>query len=343
MNRIRVLAALRIGQVFGVFVMAGLCIPGMARAQWHANVGAESKNQSREADAFLPNEIWISAGDSITWTFRPKNEPHTVTFLAQNSNPQQARPIPPPPIGPPAPVPTGCPGVQASGSMYTGSNCVTSGISLAGATYTVKFPNAGNYKLICLVHANMNGTVHVLPVEDTLPHHQGFYDDQARDQASDLIKDSDNPMEERNDFPRSQNEVLMAGEMSGTGGGRQYLAILRFFPGNIQVHVGDTVEWTNTDPTEPHTVTFGTEPPNPMSLVNVSPQDDGALHGTINSASDSVSSGFLQAAAEDAVGRPQSPVGSTRLRVTFTHQGTYNYICALHDVDGMVGKVVVLP
>jgi plastocyanin len=324
-------------------VMLVLAIPSVLMAQWHANVGAENKNESRQADAFLPNEIWISAGDSITWTFVPKNEPHTVTLLAQNTMPEQARPLPPPPVGPPAPVPTGCPGVQPSGSSYTGANCITSGISAGGATYTIKFPNAGNYKLICLIHTNMNGTVHVLPTTDTLPHHQGFYDDEARDQASDLINDSDNPREERSDFPHSQNEVLMTGEMAATGGGRQYLAIVRFFPGTIEIHAGDTVEWTNTDPSEPHTVTFGTEPGNPMSLVNVSPQDDGALHGTISSGTDSVSSGFLQAAPEDAVGRPQSPVGSTRIRITFAHAGTYNYICALHDVNGMVGKVVVLP
>jgi plastocyanin len=323
--------------------IAFLAVPAMLKAQWKANVGAETKSQSRQADAFLPNEIWISEGDSITWTFVPKNEPHTVTFLAQSTNPQQVRPLPPPPVGPPPPVPTGCPGVQDSGSSYTGANCVTSGISSGGVTYTVKFPNAGNYKLICLIHTNMNGTVHVLPSKDALPHHQGFYDDQARDQASDLLNDADDPVEEVSDFPRSQNEVLMTGEMSATGGGRQYLAIVRFFPGNIQVHVGDTVEWTNVDPTEPHTVTFGTEPPNPMALVGVTQQDDGALHGTIGSPNDSVSSGFLQAAPEDAVGRPQSPVGSTRIRITFTHQGTYNYICALHDIDGMLGKVTVLP
>jgi hypothetical protein len=30
-------------------------------------------------------------------------------------------------------------------------------------------------------------------------------------------------------------------------------------------------------------------------------------------------------------------------RVTFTHAGTYDYICALHDNLGMVGKVIVKP
>ena len=30
---------------------------------------------------------------------------------------------------------------------------------------------------------------------------------------------------------------------------------------------GESVEWTNIDPTEPHTVTFGTEPPNFVPTV----------------------------------------------------------------------------
>jgi plastocyanin len=39
----------------------------------------------------------------------------------------------------------------------------------------------------------------------------------------------------------------------------------------------------------------------------------------------------------------QAPLGVTRFRVTFTYPGIFNYICALHDELGMVGKVIVLP
>ena len=126
-----------------------------------------------------------------------------------------------------------------------------------------------------------------------------------------------------------------------TGGGLQYRTIVRFRKGTVHIRVGDTVEWTNTDQTEPHTVTFGTEPPDPMTQVNVKTDADGALHGTINSASDSVSSGFIAAQLPDRIGSSQLEPGTTRIRITFTHEGAYDYICALHDVDGMVGKVVV--
>jgi plastocyanin len=221
-----------------------------------------------------------------------------------------------------------------------------------GANYTITFPTAGNYKLVCLVHTNMNGTVHVLPAAAALPFNQGDYYKQASDEARDLINDGDNVQQKLDDHRNSANEVIMSGEVAGTGGGRQSLAVVRFFPGTIRIKAGETVEWTNLDPTTPHTVTFGNEPPVPQVTVHVTQDPDGALHGTIASKTDSVSSGFLQAAGEDAVGLPQSPIftaapfppgnlGLTRVRITFPTKGTYTYKCALHDTNGMLGTVIV--
>jgi len=56
-----------------------------------------------------------------------------------------------------------------------------------------------------------------------------------------------------------------------------------------------------------------------------------------------VHSGFILSAPQDRTGLPQSPLFFTRFRVTFTHSGTYPYICALHDDLGMNGKIIVLP
>jgi plastocyanin len=117
---------------------------------------------------------------------------------------------------------------------------------------------------------------------------------------------------------------------------------MRFLKGTIRIHVGETVEWTNMDPVTPHTITFGTEPADPMALVNVAPDPDGALHGTISGPGSSVSSGFVIEAPQDRIGLPQSPPGVTRVRVTFTKEGKYDYICALHDELGMTGTVVVV-
>ena len=122
---------------------------------------------------------------------------------------------------------------------------------------------------------------------------------------------------------------------------------MRFINDNIQIRVGDTVEWTNQDPVTPHTVTFGTEPKsqdlpspsaNPPTLF-VDPE--GVLHAVINSPGDSVNSGFLMATLQDQTGNKQTPIGFTRFRITFPNPGVFPYICGLHDILGMTGTVTV--
>ena len=216
--------------VLWMLVMGAVAlVPQVAKAQgtWNLYVGAESKDEGRQADALLPNEVWIWANDSITWHWQPKNEPHTVTLL------QQPPGTPPAGFRPPPGAPLfGCPAASTSPATYTGSACVNSAVQAGEtSTFTVKFTNPGNYKFVCLIHTNMNGTVHVFQSTDStkpfyatsLPYIQADYDKQAKDEAQDIIKDADNPTEEVKDFPRSKNEVLMTGEMVATGGGRQYL------------------------------------------------------------------------------------------------------------------------
>jgi len=54
---------------------------------------------------------------------------------------------------------------------------------VSGQTFTVDFPTAGNYKLVCLVHEDMTAAVHVLDTFVPLPHEQSFYDRQAAREA----------------------------------------------------------------------------------------------------------------------------------------------------------------
>ena len=333
---------------FFVFVitMAAAMVPPAARAQggvtYYANVSAETKDQGVQADAFFPNELWLLENDSITWTFVPKNEPHTVTLLT----PGQVRPQAPPPAGPPFAVQGVACGPAPS---YNGSACVsTPAGGNGGAKFTVKFPKAGNYKLVCLIHTDMNGTVHVLvnnAANAALLHSQHFYDQQAADEASDILKDRDHQKEEVND--QARNEVLAGtGEIVATGGGTQYRAVVRFLDETIRIHKGESVEWTNIDPTEPHTITFGTEPADfvPPVPANIGASEaDGTVTGTITSTSEFLNSGFVVAQAPDRTASPQLPPGTTRIRITFPNVGTYQYHCALHDIDGMLGTVIVEP
>src|SRR5256886_6586785 len=100
--------------------LVALIFPVSALADnWQLQVGAQKGDTTHQALAFLPNEIWIHSGDSITWTFAA-NEIHTVTFLTSG----QVRPS----------RLAGCPGGAAPDgrspdfSVYDTTTCVNSGI-----------------------------------------------------------------------------------------------------------------------------------------------------------------------------------------------------------------------
>jgi plastocyanin len=194
----------------------------------------------------------------------------------------------------------------------------------------------------------MEGVIHVLDASLPLPHDQDFYDDQSAVQRRDLLADVDGAVKHHitHDHDSIERNKVTAGvgEIAATPGGPSTISIMRFMQPNITVHVGATVEWSNSDPVTNHTITFGTEPANliPPS-ANVTLDSDGARHATISSTSDIVHSGFIGAAPQDRIGLPQTPPSVTRFRVTFTQVGVFPYICALHDTLGMVGKVTVVP
>jgi len=304
------------------------CFAGLASAQWQATAGAQSSDKSRQVLAFLPNEIWIHAGDSVTWTV-DTDEIHTVTFLREG----QVR----------LPFSVGCPGFFASGVTFDGSSCVSTPPLAKGQSFTVDFPVAGNYKLLCLVHEEMTGVVHVLDASVPLPHDQSFYDREAQNRRQVLLSDTRGD-EGRNQSPDPNTVTVGMGEVMATAGGHEAVSVMRFMQEKTIIHVGDTVEWANDDPVTPHTITFGGEPGNPIPpSSNVTVDADGALHATIDSPGESIHSGFIVSAPQERIGLPQAPLGHTRFRVTFTSPGTYPYLCTLHDELGMKGTIIVLP
>ena len=343
-----------------VAVFAALIAPqaiAVAVAQVQVIAGAQSVDMGHQALAFLPNELWIHSGESVTWAF-PTGEIHTVTFL----RPSQVRP----------PFQVGCPGTTPTGSPATAATCVNSGILAGGASYTVNFPTAGNFKLVCLVHSNMTGVVHVLSPAETLPHDQAFYNREARQTRSELLSDGarlssrgtaiaertfrehgENEKDDEGDHDGASGNAVTAGIgeiVAPSGGGTSTVSVMRFLRGQIVVHVGQTVEWTNLDPVTPHTVTFGMEPANPMpASPDVTADSDGARHAVLVAPGLSTNSGFLNQEPQERIGLPQQQPGAvppayeTRFRVTFMSPGVYKYICALHDDLGMKGTVTVIP
>ena len=318
---------------------------------WFATVGAQSPDEGRQALAFFPNELWIHAGDSIKWTW-VTNEGHTVTFIPDTEtrpffqtiygssdgspfpNPQDPTAIVSTPGGDPdvgSVIPNQPPPPNAFGK---------------GATFSINFPTPGNYKQVCLFHANMTGMVHVLPADAPLPHDQAFYDREAADQGRDLLSDDRAAGAACGCALKASVVAAGTGEIVATAGGTQTLSVMRFLPHQINIHAGDTVEWTNQNPVEAHTVTFGTTPLGlgtfaPFNAVP-DPAGDGALLATVSPSTPDASSGIIAAAAQDQIGSPQT-LSVTRFRVKFPHVGTFSYRCLLHDDIGMNGIVLVFP
>ena len=304
--------------------------------KWYATVGAQSNDKGRQALAFLPNEIWIHAGDSITWTF-DVDEIHTVTFI--------------PDSGPRPPFSVAPPGPQHIDATFDNSNTESSPALVKGSTFTVTFPNAGNFKLVCLVHPNMTGVVHVLDADAQLPHDQAFYDHQAADQRRDLLSDRDGRLVAAGQHHGEcaahnslKARVVTAGigEISATAGGSQTLSVVRFIDDKIEIRAGDTVEWTNQDPVTPHTITFGTEPMDPIR--SFCQCNHGRRWGAACShqyAAYRQCSLWLHHGGTAGSDQDQTTLGVTRFRVTFPTPGVFPYICALHDDLGMTGTVIV--
>jgi plastocyanin len=342
-NFIRFSATLR--WILGLTI---LLIPQLVQGQWQSRVGAETPNRGSQALAFLPNQLWIHRDDSIRWTF-PTHERHTLTLL----KPGQTRP---PGFGPVFGIPVGCPGLTPDGSSFDGSTCVTSDVLLLpensgpdaiAPTYSVAFTATGNFKFVCLIHADMTGVIHVLDPSEPLPHDQDYYDRQAQRERAALLSEASS-RENRGtsndgDGVPSNHVAVGVGEiLTTTGGGSQTASLMRFLRNAIEVQVGDTVEWTSLDPSINHTVSFGTEPTDPrVRSANLVQDPDGALHAVISAPTDTVNSGFLSPAPQDRAGLAQSAPGVTRFRVTFMSAGTFDYICAVHDQLNMKGTVIV--
>src|SRR5437868_9619056 len=109
-----------------MLLLAALLVSqAMQAAQWNASVGGQTHDKGHQALAFLPNEIWINAGDRITWQF-DADDIHTVTFLTAG----QPRPF----------FADGCPGVSSDPATFDGSTCVTTPPMVKGQSFTVIFP-----------------------------------------------------------------------------------------------------------------------------------------------------------------------------------------------------------
>jgi plastocyanin len=137
---------------------------------------------------------------------------------------------------------------HGNNASFDGSSCVTTPPLVSGQTFTVQFPVRGNYKLVCLVHENMTGLVHVLEPAAALPLSQSDYDELAAQEKAKLLADADNNQKETSAHRHFANAVRAGtGEVVATAGGEDSLSVMRFLNDTVVIHAGETAEWTNQD------------------------------------------------------------------------------------------------
>ncbi|MGN6744507.1 MAG: cupredoxin domain-containing protein [Amnibacterium sp.] len=273
---------------------------------WTVKVGNESQDHAIQGMAFLPKNIWIDQKDTIRWVANSA-EIHTVAFLATGQKLT--------PFNPGDPKQTG----RVGGSWYDGHSYYNSGVLTTMAdplfpgsftSYSLTFPKVGTYTYYCLVHGMaMVGTVHVRHQGAPYPYTQAQYDRYSGKQAWRILADGYRLWHETAEHATRYR--VFEGADDGVA------MVMRFIRPTVVVHVGQTVTFKNVGMAAPHTVTFGPEPANIFAPVG----DPKHYHGG------TLSSGI------------QTP--GQWFSVTFTKAGTYSYICALHDMMGMVGKVIV--
>ncbi len=281
---------------------------GKSARTWTVQVGTESSDQAIQGMSFLPKNIFINAGDKVTWEANAA-EIHTVTFLAKGQTIESTQPFDP--SNPLQLLAQG--GTSYDGHSYFNSGVITN-VSDSGfpsvESYSLTFPNAGDFTYYCLVHgAAMVGWVHVRAKGTDYPYTQEQYNNRVERAERATLRDGYKLWSDARD--QADNHTVIAGADDGVA------MVMRFVEPKVVIHVGESVTFVNNGMGEPHTVTFGTEPANEIPpLGDPTNFTGGQLH-----------SGFM--------------VPGSKFTVTFKKAGEYDYICALHDYMGMTGKVVV--
>lgn len=310
-----------------------------------------------DLNGFFPSVTRIHVGDSVSWAI---NGFHTVSFLAKGQTPPPLIiPASGNPIsgkldasgasfwfnGQPNQVINPMTASPSGGKTYKGSGFLNSGLpSPSGppAPFVVKFTKAGTYAFNCLVHPGMKGVVQVLPKSKKVP-------TAAQDRATANAQEATAIVQAHKLGKVKPGAATVLAGNDGSGP----VAWLRFFPGNLKVKAGTTVDFQIASKREVHTITFGpaaytaaiektftTPQPNPAGpptlLVNplaAYPSDPpplppytGTNHGN----------GFEGAGVLSLGG----PLPSSA-KITFTKPGVYSFECVIHE--NMDGKITVTP
>ena len=158
---------LAVGLALALVMCGGVfAAPAAAPVTWQAHVGGATPDEAVQAMAFLPTQLTIDEGDTVTWTFAPV---HTVSFLSGGNPPDLVTMTPDGLLLSPAVA------FPSGGPAYDGTGYVNSGVLPAGPdamSFSLTFSKAGAYSYVCLLHPGMAGQVVVQAAGPAYPETQ---------------------------------------------------------------------------------------------------------------------------------------------------------------------------
>jgi plastocyanin len=338
-----------------LLVTAGVAAaaPSPSAHTYKVLVGAEQPGRGVDVMAYFPSHITIHVGDTVRW-IQNSNEIHTVTFLGGQPLPEIIVPAaslnlpttPSPLVFNPQAV------ARSAGPVSLGNDTTWANSGIMGRepgqypSFGVTFTAAGTYHYVCVVHGTMmSGRVTVVGPTTGVPSPNRYmalaHYQIARKfaMAPALFRHAAKAVQPatRNPDGTRTHHILL-------GWSEGQIALMRFFPTQVRVRPGDTVQWTMTKHSDaPHTVTFPNGQPEPP-LTDVVPQpsgppvlyvDPGALFPT--GTSPLTRTGLFNSGLMNPV-----PGTGWSMVVGNVTPGPWRYLCLLHDTSGMRGTLVVL-
>ena len=346
--------------VLGALVLGQLALGGAAQtAAWSVYVGEQAKApagtpKGTQLNQFFPGRLTVNAGDKVTFSSVGF---HTVSYLGNKA---------PPPFLLPARgevyegisdaagepfyfdgeqklennmvyfVPSG--GKTVARGKFTSSGAIPAQNPKKPVTATFAFRQVGKFKLVCMIHPDMEVDVTVKPKGAAVPATPEEVEaeadagvDAAWAKAKALVAQKP-----------PKNTIYMGVDSAKTSGGRT--DVLDFLPSLTTVRVGTPVTFVVKAPSEAHNAAFGPikymeklirqtdlfpeKPGDPNQATPFfvfgsdpprTPYEGSAMHGN----------GFYATPLADGIPGPPPRA----FRVSFTKPGKYHFICMLHGPD----------
>ena len=275
---------------------------------------------------FFPQSLTVMTGTIVTWK-NPFGEPHTITFGSPTGDPTVPQNVP------------------ASGpAQYNGTGFLSSGLFAPGFqngppgtpatpdTFSIQFTKAGSYSYFCAIHVNMGAHINVVD-SGTVDTQAGVDAEIPNQYATALASLKTLEGQQPTAATVAKNSDGTSTYTVATGAYNPDGDLVQFFPSAVNISAGDTVKWVSHAVT-PHTITF-----NPDSFQG-DPLHDGPTGGPTFDGTGLVNSGIIN---QPSSFYPPSVFTSqgTSFQLTFTKAGSYQYVCLLHDDEGMKAVVNV--